>query len=151
MIAQLTVAPAVVYYMRNQMQGELNIMSQKVADYEGIASNSSILYDESQIQMKEQFSNDMKSAVSTYQQLYSGISRKIDKVISNAEKGAAFEEELIASMSALQGLASDIYELKKGGEVTKAMMEKLLLNMRNSTDILQIGQTKLGQLNSLLV
>ena len=128
-IAQLTLAPAAVYYMRNQMQEEVLVLNQKVADMEESMQNTSLAYQKSQTDLSQTFANNMKSSVTAYQKLYNGMNVKIDDIIINTEKRSVFEEELTESISELEGIANDILKLKKGGKISKSLMEVSLQNM----------------------
>lgn len=143
-IAQLTLAPAAVYYIRNQMQEEVVVLNQRVVDMEESMQNSSLAYQKSQTDLSQTFANNMKSSVTTYQRLYSGMNSKIDDVISNAERRSSFEVELTASISELEGIANDILELKKGGKISKLLIEKSLLNLMEGTDKLKKLQSDQG-------
>ena len=128
-IAQLTLAPAAVYYMRNQMQEEVLVLNQKVADMEESMQNTSLAYQKSQTDLSQTFANNMKSSVTAYQKLYNGMNVKIDDIIISTEKRSVFEEELTESISELEGIANDILKLKKGGKISKSLMEVSLQNM----------------------
>lgn len=145
-IAQLTLTPAVVYYMRNQMQEEVVILNQKVEDLEQTMQNSTTTYQEKQGVIAQGFSDDMRSALVAYQKLYGGTNAKIADVISNDEKRTAFEGELVSSISKLQNLAGDIFDLKKGSELIKSDFDNSLQAMKDNTAQLLKQQSDQGNI-----
>lgn len=145
-MAQLTFTPAAIYYIKNQMQEEVKVLDRKVQELEQSMADSTSEMNEKQSEIAEEFSNDMRSAVTAYQKLYGGTSAKVTSVIMNESNRAAFRDEIESSIMKLQDVAGLISELKKGGNSLRSDVETSIQFMRDTTDMLLNQQKIQGKL-----
>lgn len=145
-MAQLTFTPAAIYYIKNQMQEEVKVLDRKVQELEQSMADSTSEINEKQSEIAEEFSNDMRSAVTAYQKLYGGTSAKVTSVIMNESNRAAFRDEIESSIMKLQDVAGLISELKKGGNSLRSDVETSIQFMRDTTDMLLNQQKIQGRL-----
>ena len=135
-MAQLTLTPAVIYYVKNQMQNEIGFLNRKVEALEELKRNISAPEDERNRILAESFSLDMQDAVVAYQRLYGGTNAKMADVMSKEERRTAFESDLVQSILELQSVADEITDLRKGRETLLSDIEKSTEAMKESNEAL---------------
>lgn len=143
-MAQLTLTPALFYYVKNQMQEEVVTLNQKVANMERLMSNVTARSQEKRNAISQVFSDDMRSAVTTYQRLYGGTNEKILSALTNEEKRSSFEQRLLASLGQVQNFDQDISDLKEEGKVLRSKVESTLETMGGTSDELRKNQIAQG-------
>ena len=143
-MAQLTLTPAVIYYVKNQMQNEIGFLNRKVEALEELKRNISAPEDERNRLLAESFSVDMQDAVVAYQRLYGGTNAKMADVMSKEERRTAFESDLVQSILELQSVADEINDLKKGREILLSDIEKSTVAMMASKDALEKRTARQG-------
>lgn len=143
-MAQLTLTPAVIYYVKNQMQNEIGFLNRKVEALEELKRNISAPEDERNRLLAEAFSVDMQDAVVAYQRLYGGTNAKMADVMSKEERRTAFESEIVQSILELQSVADDVNELKKEREILLSDIERSTEAMTESNDALSQRTTRQG-------
>ena len=143
-MAQLTLTPALIYYVKNQMQEEVVTLNQKVLKMEQSMQNATTLSQEKKSAISQVFSDDMRSAVTTYQRLYGGTNEKILSAMTNEEKRVSFEQKLLVSLAEVQGLDQDILDLREEGKVLRSKVESSLTTMGGTFETLRKDQLEQG-------
>lgn len=143
-MAQLTLTPALIYYIKNQMQEEVVVLNQKVENMEQTMQNATTRYQEKKSAISQVFSDDMRSAVTTYQRLYGGTNEKIASAMMNDERRSSFEQKLLVSMSEVQDLESAITELRDEGRILRSKVESTVEVLDGTFETLRKQQTDQG-------
>jgi hypothetical protein len=143
-MAQLTLTPALIYYVKNQMQEEVVTLNEKVVKMEQSMQNATTRSQEKKSAIAQVFSDDMRSAVTTYQRLYGGTNEKILSAMSNEEKRSAFEQKLLVSLAEVKDLDQDIADLREEGKVLRSKVESSVDAMGGTFETLRKQQIEQG-------
>ena len=143
-MAQLTLTPALIYYVKNQMQEEVVTLNDKVVKMEQSMQNATTRSQDKKSAIAQVFSDDMRSAVTAYQRLYGGTNEKILSAMNNEEKRSSFEQKLLVSLAEVEGLDQDISDLREEGKVLRSNVESSLETMGGAFDVLRKQQLEQG-------
>jgi hypothetical protein len=143
-MAQLTLTPALIYYVKNQMQEEVVTLNDKVVKLEQSMQNATTRSQDKKSAIAQVFSDDMRSAVTAYQRLYGGTNEKILSAMNNEEKRSSFEQKLLVSLAEVEGLDQDISDLREEGKVLRSNVESSLETMGGAFDVLRKQQQEQG-------
>ena len=144
-VAQLTIAPAAVYYIRNQMQEEVISLSQKIENIEQSNQNITQMTLENDQINSRSFAGNMKGAVGAYQKLYSNLMGKVNNVMINNDNRADFNQKLKTSIATLQSLENDILKLKNDDVEIEKEMGFSFQDMRNEIEGLLRKESERGK------
>ena len=135
------VTPALIqmYYFRKKID-ELGDKYEKLE--QSTLNTTQIVQDDS---LAVGFSNDMRQALAAYQELYGSMSAQIDTILTNEEKRAVFESDLVSSITGLQVLSSDVTELRKENTLLRNNFESTSQSIRASTDNIKKQQIEQGK------
>ena len=144
-VAQLTIAPAAVYYIRNQMQEEVTLLNQKIENIEQSNQNITQMSLENDQINSRSFAGNMKGAVGAYQKLYSNLMGKVNNVMINSDNRADFNQKLKKSIATLQSLENDILKLKNDDQEIEKEMGFSFQDMRNEIEGLLRKESERGK------
>ena len=149
-VAQLTIAPAAVYYIRNQMQEEVISLSQKIENIEQSNQNITQMTLENDQINSRSFAGNMKGAVGAYQKLYSNLMGKVNNVMINNDNRADFNQKLKTSIATLQSLENDILKLKNDDVEIEKEMGFSFQDMRNEIEGLLRKESERGKFSVVM-
>lgn len=141
--AQLSiVTPAVIqmYYFKKQ----IDVLGDKFERLES-AKSQSLETTAKEGSIVEGFTKDMKEALAAYKELYGSMSEQIDTILTNEEKRLTFEGDLVDSISELQGLSTDVSELKIENKALRNILESASQSQKASTDNIKKQQIEQGK------
>ena len=73
------------------------------------------------------------------------MSEQIDTILTNEEKRLTFEGDLVDSISELQGLSTDVSELKIENKALRNILESASQSQKASTDNIKKQQIEQGK------